>query len=159
MVSSFCTAFLSCSSSSASVASKNGAASNARTDIQFLYIQKTSCLGTCPSYEASISTEGNITYVGRRYVPITDTLQLTLPQEDLAKLQKEVKKLDYSQWQSSYLTDWSDMPSTIMAFYEDGQKVKQIKHQRGGPQELIQFQEMLHKMIMKLVEDKSRPVK
>lgn len=148
-----CTAFLGCKAYS------HNAVEQQVTANPFLFIQKTSCLGTCPSYEASILTDGSVIYIGRRYVPITDTLRFFLPKADLVKLRQEVKNLDYSHWQRSYLTQWSDMPSTITAFYEDGKKVKQIKHQEGGPQELVEFQEMLHKLIMNLVEDKSKPVK
>ncbi len=118
----------------------------------FLLFQKTPCYGVCPSYEASITANGSITFIGWEHVPVRDTLQLCLSPKDLATLRKEVQQLDYEALQNTYLTEWTDMPSTITTFYENGKQVKKVKHQEGGPDKLLQFQDKVHNMIMQLVE-------
>ncbi|MFD2247783.1 DUF6438 domain-containing protein [Pontibacter ruber] len=118
----------------------------------FLIFQKTPCFGICPSYEATIYENGSITYVGWEHVPLKDTVELHLSAPEVKSLQEEVKQLNYSELQDAYLTQWSDMPSTYSTFYANGKEVKRVKHQEGGPEKLLQFQEHLHKRIMDLVE-------
>ncbi|WP_242929351.1 DUF6438 domain-containing protein [Pontibacter vulgaris] len=122
----------------------------------FILFQKTPCFGICPAYEASIATNGSITFIGWDHVPVIDTVKLYLAPQDLAILRKDVQQLKYKTLQDTYLTQWSDMPSTITTFYEKGRQVKKVKQEEGGPEQLIQFQDKLHKMIMKLVEEEAK---
>jgi hypothetical protein len=123
-----------------------------QADIPFLHFQKTPCLGTCPSYEAAIGENGSIRYVGWEHVPVKDTVYFEFTPEEMDLLRQEVKALAVDQLRDTYLTQWSDMPSTITTFYKDGKEVKRVKYQEGGPQALLDFQKALHERIMKLVE-------
>ncbi|WP_018477493.1 DUF6438 domain-containing protein [Pontibacter roseus] len=128
----------------------------------FLNFQKTPCLGICPSYEAAIATDGIIRYVGWEHVPVKDTVYFQLSDDEMQVLRQEVAQLNPSTLSSTYLTEWSDMPSTITTFYQDGKEVKRVKQEEGGPQQLLTFQENLHQRIMRLVEAEAQrrlPVK
>ncbi|MDX5420556.1 MAG: DUF6438 domain-containing protein, partial [Hymenobacteraceae bacterium] len=122
-------------------------------DAPFLLFQKTPCLGICPAYEATVYENGSIRYVGWDHVPVKDTVTFQFSPEEMKELREEVGKLDYLNLQETYLTDWSDMPATISTFYENNREVKRVKHQEGGPQPLRDYQEKLHKRLMKLVEE------
>lgn len=117
-----------------------------------LHFQKTVCLGTCPAYEAAIATNGNVTFIGFDHVPSTDTLYFKLSAEKLDSLKNEIDSLDYNTLQDLYPTQWSDMPSTIITFYENGKEVKRVKHIEGGPAALKQFQDKLNKTLLHLAE-------
>lgn len=117
-----------------------------------LHFQKTACLGTCPAYEAAIATDGSVTFIGFNYVPSTDTLHFKLSAERLDSLKNEISGLNYSALKDLYPTQWSDMPSTITTFYENGKKVKKVKHVEGGPAILEQFEENLNKILLLLAE-------
>ncbi|MHC2993672.1 hypothetical protein OB13_19595 [Pontibacter sp. HJ8] len=123
-----------------------------QSNTPFLLFQKTPCLGVCPSYEAAIATNGTIRYVGWEHVPVKDTVYFRLQEAEMKALRQEVEQLNIPALSSTYLTDWSDMPSTITTFYQDGKEVKRVKQEEGGPQALLTFQENLHQRIMKLVE-------
>lgn len=125
-------------------------------DAPFLLFQKTPCFGICPSYEATIHENGSIRYVGWEHVPVIDTVTFQFSPEEMKELRQEVERLDYPSLKDTYLTDWSDMPSTISTFYKSGKEVKRVKHQEGGPQSLLDFQENLHQRIMKLVEEEAK---
>ncbi|MBD1397562.1 hypothetical protein H9Q13_10320 [Pontibacter sp. JH31] len=127
-----------------------------QTDEPYLFFQKTPCLGICPSYEATIQEDGSIRYVGWEHVPVKDTAYFKFTPEEMKELRDEVENLNYLSLQPVYLTDWSDMPSTITAFYNEGQEEKRVKHQEGGPKELLVFQEALHKRLMSLAEEEAR---
>lgn len=117
----------------------------------FLHFEKTRCFGSCPSYQASIAEDGSITFIGRAYVPIEDTVHLQLSAPVLKEVREAVNQLDYQSLNSFYPTQWSDMSSTITTFYKDGQEVKRVKHQEGGPQSLTHFQEHLNSILLELV--------
>lgn len=111
-----------------------------------LYL-KTPCYGMCPSYEALIHTDGFVRYIGREHVPVTDTLTFWLTKAETQNLKETIAGLGYNNLEGLYKTQWTDKPSTHLYFYEAGKEVKHIKHQEGGPEELIQFNEMLHELI------------
>jgi hypothetical protein len=123
--------------------------------LPFLLFQKTPCLGTCPSYEAAIATNGAVRFVGWEHVAVIDTVQFQLAPKEMEALRKEVEQLQYAELKTVYLTQWSDMPSTITTFYRDGKQEKRVKHQEGGPERLVRFQQHLHERLMKLVEEEA----
>ncbi len=122
-----------------------------------LLFQKSPCLGTCPAYNATIYQDGSISFVEFRNALAQDTIQLQLSEEELQQLKQELERLNYKDLQDSYLTNWSDISTTYLTFYEAGKEVKQVRHEEGGPQELIQFQEWLHTLIWQRAEEKKRP--
>ncbi|MBF9254353.1 hypothetical protein I2I11_13690 [Pontibacter sp. 172403-2] len=126
----------------------------AQTPQPLLLFQKTPCYGSCPAYDATIYEDGSITYIGYRNAPVEDTLQLCLPKQDLQQLQKAVEALNYTSLQNVYRSQRTDQPSTYLTFYQNSREVKRIRHQEGGPPELLQFQEMVEELVMRLVEEK-----
>jgi hypothetical protein len=127
----------------------------AKADAPFLLFQKTPCLGICPFYEALISESGRIRYIGREHVPVQDTVYFQLTEAELSQLRQEVAQLNYMALQDLYLTNWSDMPSTVITFYEAGKEVKRVQQEEGGPQPLLDLQEKLHSMLMRLAEEEA----
>ncbi|RDV16402.1 hypothetical protein DXT99_04150 [Pontibacter diazotrophicus] len=122
-----------------------------------LLFQKSPCLGTCPAYNATIYQDGSISFVEFKNALAQDTILFQLPEEELRQLKQELEKLKYKDLQNSYLSNWSDISTTSLTFYEDGKEVKQVRHEEGGPQRLVQFQEWLHKLIWQRAEEKKRP--
>lgn len=131
-------------------------------EMPLLHFQKTPCLGVCPSYEAIIYANGRIRYIGYEHVPVVDTAYFELPDQVLADIKQDIASLQYTKLPDTYLTNWSDMPSTITTFYEAGKEVKRIKQQEGGPQSLLALQEKVHTLLMNFAEEEARkrlPVK
>lgn len=134
---------------------RNAAASDTVQASQpLLLFQKTPCYGFCPAYDATIYEDGSITYIGYRNAPIEDTLQLCLTSGQLQQLKTSMDSLNYASLQSAYLSQRTDQPSTYFTFYQNGREVKRIKHQEGGPPELLQFQDMIEGMVTGLVAER-----
>ncbi|WP_299700905.1 DUF6438 domain-containing protein [uncultured Pontibacter sp.] len=125
-------------------------------DTPFLHFQKTPCLGTCPSYEATILENGRIRYTGYKHVPLQDTASFELPPQVLEELRQDVAALNYTALNATYLTNWSDMPSTITTFYEQGKEAKRVIEEEGGPEPLLDFQKKVHTLLMELAEQEAR---
>ena len=125
-------------------------------DSPLIHFQKTPCLGTCPSYEATIMENGTIRFVGYSDVPVVDTVTFTLTTQQLEAIREDISKIDYTSLRDTYLTNWSDMPSAITTFYKAGKEVKRVKQEEGGPKALLDFQEKVHTLLMRLAEDEAK---
>ncbi len=136
---------LSCKSTGAKAASVSGG------DVPLLMFQKTPCFGTCPSYEALIYTNGHVRFIPWEHVPVTDTLTFQLTGKELNELTAAIVDLNYKTLENLYKTEWTDMPATHLYFYEAGKEVKHIKHEEGGPEKLIKFNDKVHQLIWKYV--------
>lgn len=124
--------------------------------VPLLHFQKTPCLGTCPSYEATVYTDGRIHYRGYEHTALNDTATFVLGKTELEDVISALESLKSTQLRDAYLTNWSDMPSTITTFFENGKESQRVKHQESGPEILLQFQEKVHRMLMQLVESEAR---
>jgi hypothetical protein len=125
--------------------------------LPLLHFQKTPCLGTCPAYNAMIYEDGSITFSAVKRAVAQDTLYFNLTSQELQQLQQQLEALHFEQLQNAYLSQWSDMPATYITFYEAGKEAKRVKHQEGGPENLLQVQEWLHQLVWQRAEEKSRP--
>lgn len=120
-----------------------------------LRFQKTPCLGFCPAYNATLYTDGSAAFVPFEKGEAQDTLHLQLTQQEVKQIKQEIKALNYPSLKNEYLSGWSDIPSTYLTFYENGKEVKRVKHQEGGPEQLIQFQAYINALLEQRAEDQS----
>ena len=128
-----------------------------QVSLPLLLFQKTPCFGTCPAYDALISENGNIEFVEYKNALAQDTIQIQLTVEELQQLKEKIEELNFKALQNSYPSQWSDNSSTYLTFYVAGKEGKRVKHEEGGPQQLVLFQEWLHTLIWQRAEDKKRP--
>ncbi|WP_276495700.1 DUF6438 domain-containing protein [Pontibacter litorisediminis] len=119
---------------------------------KLLLFQKTPCYGTCPTYNATFYSDGTVLYEGFRYVPVQDTLRLQLSEKQLKQVEATLQGLDYTALDNSYLSPYTDLPSSYLTFYKQGKEVKRVKHQQGGPEKLQQVIKQLHELVIPLVE-------
>lgn len=131
---------------------------NSEPALPLLQFQKTPCYGPCPAYEATIMEDGSITFIAWGNVPIADndTVKLSFSKQELHQLKTAIDELNYTSLQDAYLTEWTDRPTSYLTFYKDGKSVKRIKHQEGGPGNLITFQKNLHSQLMDLVAKEAK---
>ena len=121
---------------------------------KLLLFQKTPCYGTCPAYNATFYSDGTIHYEGFRYVPVTGALTLHLSEKQLQQLKETLDNLDYTSLEDTYLSPYTDLPSSYLTFYENDREVRRIKHQQDGPETLQQTITYLHELVMELLEAK-----
>ncbi|RIJ41504.1 DUF6438 domain-containing protein [Pontibacter oryzae] len=124
--------------------------------IPILMFQKTPCYGTCPAYNATFYSNGKVYYEGLRYAPLQDTATFYLSGQQLHTLQKQLKDLKYTSLDDSYLSPYTDLPSSYFTFYQNGMEAKRVKHQRGGPDALQQFVTYLEGEVARLATEKNR---
>ena len=81
-----------------------------------------------------------------------DTLLLQVPEQEFIHLKQQLQSLNYTALQSSYRSEWSDMPSAYFTFYENGKAVKRVKHQEGGPEALEQLKAAVGTLLERLTK-------
>jgi hypothetical protein len=104
-----------------------------------LVFQRTLCYGTCPSYTATIFRDGQVAYIGERFVPLMGTRSDSLPQATVMAMLDEARRINFTALQSRYTSNVSDLPSTIIAVYLPGQHRHRVEAIQGMPDNLKDY--------------------
>lgn len=100
-------------------------------------LERTACFGTCPMYTLTITSDGAVTFNGRRFTKVTGIARGKISPNDFRQLVSEFEKINYFSLPDSYTPGTpvcpqriTDMPSAITAIHFQG-KVKSVSHYYG----------------------------
>lgn len=105
-------------------------------------IERTACFGQCPIYRATFYDNGEVRYVGRRFVEMVGTFTTLISAEELAEIDAFAEKIGYHGFKDAYPTPITDFPTCITS-HRKGDKVKKILNGEHAPADLIGFERML----------------
>lgn len=105
-------------------------------------IQRTSCFGKCPMYKATFFDNGEVTYVGKRFVENVGTYTTLISVEDLESIRTMAEEVDYFGMEDAYPTPVADFPKCLTSFHLNG-KDKNILNGENAPHGLISFERHL----------------
>jgi hypothetical protein len=119
-------------------------------DSLFVSLERTPCMGTCPSYKIEIYYKGFVVYHGYTFSERTGDFYTVLPKEQLVKIFNYAKAIKYFSFNDSYVNpNIVDAPSTIVSM----QVAKKIKTVTDGhdhtPSELIFFEKLIDESFTK----------
>jgi len=142
---------LSCKSNkdSASVAtqSESSLRSPEQTAPQVLAsIERTACYGRCPMYKATFMDNGEVKYVGKRFVEKIGTYKTLISAEEVLLIKENIVEYDYFSLDSLYPTPISDFPSVITEARLNG-KLKKVIDRRSPPDNLRDFEKFLDSLL------------
>lgn len=66
---------------------------------KLIYYERTPCFGFCPIYEVTVLPDGQAWYIGDRFVPFMDTIQITIPEKTMTQVQAILHHPDYLNYQ------------------------------------------------------------
>lgn len=98
-----------------------------------LVYERTPCYGTCPSYTATIFRSGKVSYHGDRFVPLTGDHTLSLDPATVQAMLDEARRLEFTSLSHQYLSNVSDLPSTIVTVYLPGQHAYRVLAESAIP--------------------------
>jgi hypothetical protein len=113
------------------------------TDL-LIKLERTACLGTCPSYTVSLDAAGNVTFVGDGFVRATGKHRARIPASTVATLFQTVRRTGFFELRDSYSAAITDMPMTIVTITAGG-RTKRVEDYVAGPKELKQLQGAIDK--------------
>ena len=76
-------------------------------------INRTVCHGQCPMYKATFMDNGEVEYIGRRFVDNIGTYKTVITAEEVEETIKQIEVADYFSLDSLYPTPIADFPSCI----------------------------------------------
>ena len=109
-------------------------------------IQRTACYGQCPMYKATFMDNGEVKYVGKRFVEKLGTYSGLISEEQILEIQSKIKEYEYFKLDSLYPTPISDFPSCITEARLDGVS-KKVIDRRNPPANLKAFEKFLDSLL------------
>lgn len=109
-------------------------------------IKRTACYGQCPMYKATFMDNGEVIYVGKRFVENEGTYKTLISEEEIIEIKKKITEYDYFSFDSLYPTPITDFPSTITEVNLNGQR-KMVVDKRNPPAELKAFEKFLDSLL------------
>jgi len=82
----------------------------------FISIEKTPCYGTCPIYTMSIDGDGIALLRAGDFMDDVGFFYATLKADSVSSLFRHAKVCDWDSYDSSYMNQYLDLPSTIVRF-------------------------------------------
>src|SRR6266581_338907 len=76
----------------------------AQTRETVITLERTTCLGTCPSYKLAILGDGTVNFEGRQYVRIKGAAQSKIDAASVESLVKEFININYFALEDEYTT-------------------------------------------------------
>jgi len=115
-------------------------------DTLYLTIRKTPCYGQCPIYTADIYNSGFVVYEGERFVENVGSYTGRLSPDALKSIRHLARTVNYFGFEDEYDSPVTDFPTTYTTMHFNGQR-KTIKNRVGGPDELKEFENHVHKVL------------
>jgi hypothetical protein len=122
---------------------QNSVNTSVQTEPQILAsIERTACYGQCPMYKAIFMDNGEVKYVGKRFVEKIGTYRTLLSEEEVLEIHKKVVEYDYFALDSLYPTPITDFPSCLTEVNLNGKR-KKVINRRSPPDNLKAFEKFL----------------
>jgi hypothetical protein len=74
-------------------------------------LERSECYGTCPSYSVSVNQDGEVDYVGKKFVKFIGTKKYTITEEDAVALARDFLELRDTGVKDEYRNSVTDMPT------------------------------------------------
>lgn len=103
-----------------------------------LVFKRTPCYGTCPAYTATVFRNGQVSYFGERFVPVTGQHSLSLSQPIVMAMLEEARHLNFTQLAPSYRAGATDLPATVVTVYLPGQRRHEVFAERSAAPPALQ---------------------
>ena len=93
-------------------------------------LERTGCYGECPIYRLTVSTDGNVVYVGTRWVKVLGRREYQLSPAQLSDLESAFERVNFMA-----LRDYDRVESTdddwAHVSFQRGGKIKRVRHYHG----------------------------
>jgi hypothetical protein len=112
-------------------------------------ITRGACYGQCPSYNATINSDGTVEFVGFAWVESLGANRGVIDKKVLQSILDKAQEIDYIGMSNEYPTDGRDIPDlpTITTEITFGDMVKQVKDHFDSPASLQALEVMIDEAV------------
>jgi hypothetical protein len=93
-------------------------------------LQRTVCFGFCPAYTVRITGEGDVTYVGERFVDAVGERHATIPRADVQRLLHRFEEIGFTELRDEYRAHVTDLPTFTVTLERNGRTKRVLDY--GG---------------------------
>jgi hypothetical protein len=109
-------------------------------------MEKTACMGTCPTYKFEVFLDKTARYHGKANVENIGEYTVTLTDEQLDNLKNSFAEADYFSFANVYSSPLTDLPTTFL-FYHNGRESLKVTDYWGAPEELKALEKEIENII------------
>jgi len=113
----------------------------------FISMERTPCLGKCPSYTITIFNTGKVIYDGKDFAERQGKHQMRLTPDQIKELRNYIIAIKLFEMERKYDKPITDIPSCFLYVNLDG-KDKKILDRVDAPAELRNFEKLIEHMVI-----------
>lgn len=83
-------------------------------------LTRSMCFGFCPAYRVTITEDGQVTYVGQRFVNVVGERHATIPRADVERLLGRFEDVRFDQLRDEYRAEVTDLPTYTITLERNG---------------------------------------
>lgn len=80
------------------------------------------CFGFCPAYRVTIAADGQVVYVGERFVNVVGERRAIIPREEVQRLVRRFDEIGFDQLRDSYRAQVTDLPTYTVTLERNGRR-------------------------------------
>lgn len=85
-------------------------------------LSRTVCFGFCPAYRVSINQDGEVVYVGERFVNVRGEQRAVIPRTDVQRLVARFEEIGFESLRDQYRANVTDLPTYTITFERNGRR-------------------------------------
>ena len=83
-------------------------------------LTRSMCFGFCPAYRVTIREDGQVTYVGERFVNVVGERRATIPGADVERLLRRFDDTHFDELRDEYRAQVTDLPTYTITLERNG---------------------------------------
>jgi len=80
------------------------------------------CFGFCPAYRVTITGDGQVTYVGERFVNAVGERRASISPEDVQRLLRRFDEIGFDGLRDAYRSEATDLPTYTVTLERNGRR-------------------------------------
>ena len=116
------------------------------SSVVIIMMEKTSCMGTCPTYKFEVFLDKTARYIGKENVENIGEFKATLTDEQLDNLKNSFAEAEYFSFANVYSAQLTDLPTTFI-YYHNGRESLKVTDYWGAPEELKALEQKIEDFI------------
>ncbi|MEN8247718.1 MAG: DUF6438 domain-containing protein [Bacteroidota bacterium] len=117
------------------------------TDLQPIFtMEKTVCMGPCPSWLFKLYPNGKVAYAGRENVKLLGNYSAEISKEELSGFRNMLDEAKFFKYANVYSANIKDLPTTYL-YYDNGEQFSKITDYYGAPESLKKLEKKIEEFI------------
>jgi hypothetical protein len=112
-------------------------------------LTRSMCFGFCPAYRVTINSDGEVSYVGERFVNAVGERRATIPRADVERLLRRFDEARFDQLRDAYRAEVTDLPTYTITLERNGRAKTVVDYgglSAGMPQAVRDLQDEIDRV-------------